>query len=183
MCSSRTPSLLRLTSHRSLKPPLKHAVVQDASRLDISTHVLQSQHPGATKVNTAKYINPYTQRIQEAEALQREIEATSGIRYAPAETLVEKDLLSNFQSPTRIASVEREYFIQKQGFLQERHERVLQPRAQSRESLSEFNTCPLPSGGLDSDIQFHAVSPASRPPQCHQTALKKYCYSATRLTP
>jgi hypothetical protein len=136
--------------------PLKHAVVQDASRLDISTHIPQSQHPGTTKAITSKYINPYNQRIQEAQALQLEIEARSGIRYAPAETLVIKDLLSNYHSPTRIASVEQEYFTQKQGFLHERHERVLQPRAQSRESLSEFNTCPLQSGGLDSDIQFHA---------------------------
>ena len=141
--------------------PLKHAIVQDASRLNASSHIVPSQPLAAAVANTSSYINLYSQRIQEAETLEREIQARSGIHYTPAETLVAKELLSRFQSPTRIACVERDYFIQKQEYLQERHDKVQHPRPQYRESDSEFNPCPLPSAGLDSDIRFHPGSTSS----------------------
>jgi hypothetical protein len=147
--------------------PLKHAIVQDTSRFDASSHLLPNQPSAAVKFNAAAYTNAYSQRMLQAEALEREIEARSGIRYVPAETLVAKELLTQSQFPTRVSRVEREYFIQKQDFLQGSRDTVQHSRSQSRESLSEFNACRLPSGGLDSDHQFHEV-PAS---SVHQKSL------------
>jgi hypothetical protein len=128
--------------------PFKHAIVQDASLLKTSSIIPPSHNPITTNSNS------YFQRAQEAKAIEREIEARSGIRYAPGETLVAKELLFPLQSPSRINCIEREYFPQKHAFLQERHEKMPQHRPQSRQSLSEFGPFQLPSEAWDRNIEF-----------------------------
>jgi hypothetical protein len=102
------------------------------------------------------FSNSHLQRAREIEAIEREIEARSHIRYVPSETLITKDLLSPFQGQSRIACIEHDYFPQKQAFLQESNEQMRHTEPQSQESLSAFNMHPLLSQGLDHDIEFHA---------------------------
>ena len=132
--------------------PLKHSVVQSQD----SFHLQQNQPPVAAKVDVSVYTNAYAKRLQEAEALEREIEARRGVHYVPSGNLVAKELMSPFLSHSRIASIEHEYFPQKHAFLQELHDSSQKSRPKSRDSLSEFNPCPLPSVGLDSNVEFYA---------------------------
>ena len=105
--------------------PLKRAIVQDASLL----HTTHSQNPITTNAHVSAYSHStFILRNQEVNALEREIEARSGIRYVPGENLVAKELVFPLQSPSRIDCIEREYFPQKHAFLQERHDKVQQPR-------------------------------------------------------
>jgi hypothetical protein len=132
--------------------PFKHAVVQDASLLSTSSIPSSSHDPIAS--NSCSYF----QRTQEGYSLEREIEARNGIRYVPGDTLVAKELLFPLQSPSRIDCIEREYFPQKHAFLQERERlgNAPQPRLQTRQPNSEFNSFALPSDASDSNIEFHA---------------------------
>jgi hypothetical protein len=136
--------------------PLKHSVVQDSSHFHSLSHLQQNQPPVAAKVNVPVYNNAYAKRLQEAEALEREIEARRGIHYVPSGNLVAQQLMSPFLSHSRIASIEHEYFPQKHAFLQELHDSSQKSRPKSRDSLSEFNPCPLRSVGLDSNVEFYA---------------------------
>ena len=140
--------------------PLKRAIVQDASLLNTT----RSQNQITTNAHVSAYSHStFILRNQEVNALEREIEARSGIRYVPGENLVAKELVFPLQSPSRIDCIEREYFPQKHAFLQERHDKVQQPRPQSRASFSEFNPFPLLSETLDDNhIEFHAKLTSSK---------------------
>jgi hypothetical protein len=148
--------------------PFKHAIVQDASLLRTSPSLPPSYNPIATSSQS------YFQRSQEAKLIEREIEARSGIRYVPGETLVAKELLIPLQSPSRIDCIEREYFPQKHTFLQERHDKVQQPRPESRQSLSEFNPFPLPIDTSESNIELHTGPASSFHQKCLHSVIQHW---------
>jgi hypothetical protein len=139
--------------------PLKHAIVSDASSLPASMPKNLASMP--KNLATADFTSPYQQRALQAEALAREIEAGHRIRYTPGETLVTENLLSSSQTQARIADIEREYFPEKQAFLEERVKKVEHTRPHSRGSLSEFNAFHLPSEGFENASEFLAAPSSS----------------------